>query len=146
PVSSRCGQASAGDHRSVLNQTVEYKSNAQSVIISGFQLSAILRKTSPAKAADPPNPHRQPTAHRLPAGSFFGGFPTPAHYTGSIARAGPASETLHESGPSLKPRDIGRVRPEADTRYALAGSGSCALAADHRYLQPWHNAVGARMI
>src|SRR5262249_24985911 len=79
------------------NQTVEYKSNAQSVIISGFQLSAILRKTSPAKAADPPNPHRQPTAHRLPAGSFFGGFPTPAPYTGSIARAGPASETLHVS-------------------------------------------------
>src|SRR5437016_5314580 len=35
--------------------------------------------------------------HRLPAGSFFGGFRTPAHrpYTGSIARARPASETLH---------------------------------------------------
>ena len=33
---------------------------------------------SPAKAAAPSNPHRRPTAHRLPAGSFLGGFRTPA--------------------------------------------------------------------
>ena len=81
--------------RPVINQTVEYKSNAQSAIISGFQLSAILGQASPANAAAPPNSHRRPV-YRFPAGSFFGGFPTPAPYTGSIARAGPASETLHD--------------------------------------------------
>ena len=48
----------------------------------------------------PSNPHRRPSAHRFPVRSFFGGFPTPAPYTASIARAGPASETLHDSGRS----------------------------------------------
>jgi hypothetical protein len=33
---------------------------------------------SPGNAAVEPNPHRRLTAHRLPAGSFFGGFRTPA--------------------------------------------------------------------
>ena len=57
-------------------------------------------QASPANAAAPPNSHRRPV-YRFPAGSFFGGFPTPAPYTGSIARAGPASETLHDSGHRL---------------------------------------------
>jgi hypothetical protein len=43
---------------------------------------------------------RPPSAHRFPARSFFGGFPTPAPYTGSIAD-GPASETLTGSSRSL---------------------------------------------
>ena len=42
------------------------------------QLSAIVRKPSPGNAAAAPNPHRRPTAHRLPAGSVIGGFRTPA--------------------------------------------------------------------
>src|SRR5262249_55574081 len=42
----------------------------------------------------------EPSAHRSPARSFFGGFPTPAPYTGSIARAGPASETLVWTAPA----------------------------------------------
>src|SRR5712671_2528999 len=69
-------------------------------IIGGFQLSAILRKPSPGNAAAEPNPHRRPTAHRLPAGSFFGGFRTPAPHSASTAHARPASETLTVSGRS----------------------------------------------
>ena len=38
----------------------------------------ICAKPSPANAAARPNPHRRPTARRCPAGSFFGGFRTPA--------------------------------------------------------------------
>jgi len=42
---------------------------------------AILRKPSPAKAPATPKPHRRPNhPHRFPAGSFFGGFRTPALY------------------------------------------------------------------
>ena len=35
-------------------------------MISGFQLSAIFGKPSPAKVAAPPNPHRRPSAHHFP--------------------------------------------------------------------------------
>src|SRR5215472_9971682 len=42
--------------------------------------SAVLPKPSPTKASAAPNPHRRPNAHRFPAGSFFGGFRTPALY------------------------------------------------------------------
>src|SRR6516162_11020969 len=100
PVSSRRLPAPAGHHGLVLNHTVERGSSGQCAIISGFHLSPILGRPSLAKAAATQSPHR-PTAHRYPAGSFFGGFPTPAPITGSIARAGPASETLHDSGRSL---------------------------------------------
>ena len=61
-----------------------------------------LRKLSLRKAAAASNPHSRPTARRSPAGSFIGGFRTPAPYTGPIARAGPASETLPEGGPSAR--------------------------------------------
>ena len=57
PVSSRCLQAPAGDHGPVLNQAIEYRSNAQSAIISAFQLSAIFAKPSTATVAPTPNPH-----------------------------------------------------------------------------------------
>src|SRR6266478_4745080 len=82
PVSSQRLQAPARHHGPVLNQAVEYGSSGQSAIISGFQLSAIFGKPSPAKAAAPSNPHRRPSAHRIPARSFFGGFPTPAPILG----------------------------------------------------------------
>jgi hypothetical protein len=94
----QCPQTSAGHHRPAVNPAVEYGSSGQSPIISGFQPLAILRKPSPAKAPAAPNPHRRPNPHDFPAGSFFGGFRTPAHFTGSTARDAPASETLHESG------------------------------------------------
>src|SRR3974390_1811913 len=84
---SRRLQPPAGGHEPVLHQAVEHGSSGQSAIISGFQLSVISGKSFPAKAAAPPNPHRRPTAHRFPAGSFFGGFRTPALLAGrSLAR------------------------------------------------------------
>ena len=52
--------------------------SGQSAVISGFPLSAIFAKPSLTTADPAPNPHRPPSAHRLPAGAFIGGFPTPA--------------------------------------------------------------------
>ena len=43
-----------------------------------FSPQQCLAKPSRCNAAAEPNPHRRPTAQRLPAGSFFGGFRTPA--------------------------------------------------------------------
>ena len=85
------------------------------------RLSALsdLRKTIPRKAATPLNPHRRPTAHRFPAGSFFGGFRTPALYP--VDRSpGPASETLHDSGHSPRLRNplastLSRFSPQPGT-------------------------------
>jgi len=54
PAPASAGSAS----RTSLNQAVEYGSSSQSAIISGFQLSAIFGKPSPAKAAASSNPHR----------------------------------------------------------------------------------------
>src|SRR5215472_17394789 len=104
PVSSQRLQAPSRHHGPALYQPVNYRSRGQSALISGFPLSAILGKPFPAKAADTPNPHRRPNAHRFPAGSFFGGFRTPALYPGSTARDAPASETLHDCcRPRLRP-------------------------------------------
>jgi hypothetical protein len=66
PVSSRCLQAPAGDHALVLNQTIEYRSNAQSAIISAFQLSAIFAKPSTATAVPTPNPHSRQALTAFP--------------------------------------------------------------------------------
>jgi hypothetical protein len=111
-ISSQRRQTSAGHHRPVVNPAVEYGSSGQSPIISGFQPLAILRKPSPAKAPAAPNPHRRPNAHRFPAGSFFGGFRTPALYPVDRSRRAPASETLYESGHSANERNR-RRRPAA---------------------------------
>jgi hypothetical protein len=64
----------------VPNQPVEYDASHQFAIISGFQLSAIFTKPSAGNAAAATNPHRRPSVHRFPAGSFFRGFRTPALY------------------------------------------------------------------
>ena len=59
----------------VRKRAVEYGSSGQSAIISGFQLSAIVGKSFPAKAAAPLNPHRRPTTHafpRVPSSEAFG--------------------------------------------------------------------------
>jgi hypothetical protein len=100
PVSSRRLQAPAAPHGLVLNHTVEHGISGQSAIISGFHLSPISGKPSLAKAAATPNSHRRPTAYRCPAGSFFGGFRTPASIPVNHSRR-PASETLHDSGLSM---------------------------------------------
>src|SRR5262249_55061905 len=78
PVLSHRLQAPAPHHRSDLNHAVAHRSSGQSAVITGFPLSAISRKPSPGKLSPDPNPHRQPSPHRFPAGSFFGGFRTPA--------------------------------------------------------------------
>jgi hypothetical protein len=66
PVSSRCLQAPAADHGPVLNQAIEYRSNAQSAIISAFQLSAIFAKPSTATATPTPNPHSRQALTAFP--------------------------------------------------------------------------------
>ena len=58
---------------------------------------------SPPKPLPRQIPIRRPSAHRFPAGSFFGAFRTPAPYPASIAHARPASETLPVSGHSAVP-------------------------------------------
>src|ERR1700730_1336630 len=116
--SSQRLQAPAEHRRSGLKQVAECGSSGQSAITSSFQLTAIFGKLSPRKAAAASNPHSRPTAHHSPAGSFIAGFRTPAPYTGPIARAGPASETLHESG---HPPDRGQT-PWFDPEPTFASS------------------------
>src|SRR5262249_49880804 len=79
-------------------------SSAQCATNSRLQLSATLRKQLPRQPTAASNPHRLTGSHRCPAGSFFGGFPTPASLTRVDAHAGPASETLHVSGRSATSR------------------------------------------
>src|SRR6267143_3105952 len=87
-------------HRPALNQAVVYGSSGRSEIISGFQLSAILPKPSPAEAAATSNPHRRQGAFpRVRSSEAFRRRP----YTGSTACVGPASETLTEKKGSFKP-------------------------------------------
>ena len=71
-------QAPTEHHSPVLNQAAGHGSSGQSAVITGFPLPAIPTKSPPGKLAAAPNPHRRPTPHRFPAGSFFGGFRTPA--------------------------------------------------------------------
>ena len=69
-------------HAPVPNQLAKYGVSHQFAIIGGFQLSAIFRKPSLARAAAPPNLHKRPSTHCFPARSFFGGFRTPAPIPG----------------------------------------------------------------
>jgi hypothetical protein len=97
------------DHGPVLNQAIEYGSNAQSAIISAFQLSAIFAKPSTATATPTANPHSRQALTAFPrARSSEASDAGPC--TGSIARAGPASETLPESGLSSSRHSIRRSR------------------------------------
>ena len=95
----------ARHHGPVPDQAIEHRSTDHPAVITGAQLSPISAKPSTATAAQTSNPHSRPAAHRLPAGSFFGGFRTPA--LGSAARFNdrPASETLHGSCRSLPALD-----------------------------------------
>src|SRR5712691_1082864 len=55
---------------------------------------------SPTQAAAPPNPHSGQPPTRRPAGSFLGGFRTPALRPPTDSYDGSASETLHHRRPS----------------------------------------------
>ena len=68
----------SGHHPPVLDQAGAHGSSGQSAVKTGFAPSAIPIKPSPGKLAAAPNPHRRPSLHRFSAGSFFGGFRTPA--------------------------------------------------------------------
>src|SRR6516164_8846893 len=54
---------------------------------------------SPAQAAASSNPHSHQPPTRRPAGSFLGGFRTPALRERANSTTGPASETLHHKQP-----------------------------------------------
>ena len=113
----------AEHHRPGLNQRAECGSTAHSAIISTFQLSPILPKPALAKPAPTLNPHSRPAPRRSPAGSFFGGFRTPAPFTGSIARAGPASETLLDTRPSRPRSGTGGSNHSGHHRHIAARGG-----------------------
>src|SRR5262249_26016521 len=68
----------ARHHGPVPDQAIEHRSSDHSAVITGAQLSAIFAKLSTATAAQTSNRHSRSGAHRLPAGSFIGGFRTPA--------------------------------------------------------------------
>src|SRR5262249_26352623 len=68
----------ARHHGPVPDQAIEHHSSDYSAVITGAQLSAIFAKLSTTTAAQTSNRHNRPGAHRLPAGSFIGGFRTPA--------------------------------------------------------------------
>src|SRR6516162_11691178 len=64
-----------------------------------------LPSTTPAnasatQAAAPSNPHRRQPSTRRPAGSFLGGFRTPALGAHANSHDGPASETLDQKAAS----------------------------------------------
>ena len=96
----------------VPDQAIEHRSSGHPAVITGAQLSAIAAKPSTGTAAQTSNPHSRPGAHRLPAGSFFGGFRTPA--LGSAARVNdpPASETLHDRRPPNRFRTALNSQPD----------------------------------
>ena len=88
PVSSQRLQPPPEHHRPRLYQVAECVGRGQPAIIGASQLSPASPNSSPGKRAAPPNPHRRPSPHRFPAGSFFGGFRTPALLPGPLLAPG----------------------------------------------------------
>ena len=109
-------QTPAARLRPGLNHAVKYATSGQSAVISGSQLLAILAKPSPAKAAAIPNPHKRASTRRFPAGSFFGGFRTPALYR------------IDRSCSGRHPKPF----PEAD----LSGTASVSTGVDPKLVFP----------
>jgi len=91
--------------------------------------SPISSKPSSANAAAWPNPHRRPTARRRPAGSFFGGFRTPAplHRADCSCRAGirnpyrKRSLDTDRGAGSIRPQSGHAREAESDLRPAFWG-------------------------
>jgi hypothetical protein len=65
---------------------------------------------------------------RCPAGSFFGGFSTPAPDSGSIAHTGPASEPLTDSGPVALTSSNGSAAEFGSACRPSRGNGDYALS------------------
>src|SRR5205823_7289295 len=91
PPLPRCLQRPMRCRRLLLNHTVECSGGDQFSIMDGSPPATTPPSPPLAEAAARSNPHRRQTARQRPAGSFLGGFRTPALHHG------PASETLHES-------------------------------------------------
>jgi hypothetical protein len=100
----------AGHHGPVPNHNP--RARQQRPVRNQQRLSPLadLAETIPRQSRSHAKSHRRRTAHCLLAGSFFGGFWTPAD-TPSIARGGPASETLpakkRSSGGNHYDTDVG---------------------------------------
>src|SRR3954464_12523422 len=64
--------------RLLLNHTVEGSAGHQFSMMDGGPPLTTPPSPAPAETAAQSNPHRRQTAHQRPAGSFLGGFRTPA--------------------------------------------------------------------
>src|SRR4051812_7619795 len=64
--------------RLLLNHTVEGSAGHQFSMMDGGPPLTTPPSPAPAETAARSNPHRRQTAHQRPAGSFLGGFRTPA--------------------------------------------------------------------
>jgi hypothetical protein len=117
PVSSQRLQMPPRHHPPVLDQAVGRVSTGQSTAVTGFQLSAIWPKSSHGRVAAPPNPHRRAGHHRFPAGSFFGGFRTPAQLPGP-----PLAPSRHP-----KPCPVAAIDHETTSAKLFATSGPARL-------------------
>src|SRR6516225_493949 len=95
----------------------------QRPVRSRQRLSALsdLAKIIPAKPAVTPNPHRPPSAHRFPAGSFFGGFPTPAPTPGRSLALGRHPKPLTKAA-LAGPQWNREARPSRDILGYTVGS------------------------
>jgi hypothetical protein len=119
PFSSPRLQAPAAHHQPRRTQVVNYAGGGQSVIISGFQLSAIFGKPPLATPAAALNPHKRSSAHRSPAGSFFGGFRTPAPIPGRSLAPGRHPKPF----PTAVVRAELRERPVSDSKPGAQDNG-----------------------
>src|SRR5262249_48488244 len=102
PLSSHRLHTPAAHPAPALNRPVEYASRpvaASPQSSPAFSPQQFSSKPSPGNAAAEPNPHSRLTAHKLPAGSCFAGFRTPAP-SASTAHTRPASETLVWTAPA----------------------------------------------
>ena len=88
---------------------------------------------SPTQAAAPPIPHSDQPPTRPPAGSFLGGFRTPAPRARADSYDRPASETLHPCGPPGT-HDPRRARRSGSCLARAKTLGPCDHTADAKPL------------
>ena len=95
---------------------------------------------SPTQAAAPSNPHRRQPVRPAPAGSFLGGFRTPALSARWIGHDGPASETLHPSGTAGPERHFPELRETGRT--ANLATAQPRVAGRRGKPPPWRGCTG----
>lgn len=130
----------SGHHPPALDQAVAHVSSGQSAVKTGFAPSAIPIKPSPGKLAAAPNPHRRPSLHRFSAGSFFGGFRTPALLPGVPLAPGRHPKPFPIAGrwsSSEQPRTRHLKSKPFFLRMTMSESGQLN-AAPSGILMPWN--------